>query len=398
MFQKILQKKNKRIIGLMSGTSMDGIDTVLLNVSGSASSTRFEIVQFDMLQYTPQVRSWLLDAGRPGKTDAAGLCRVNAFLGEMFARAAQHICRKAKFPIEEVDLIGSHGQTLIHLPEMVRMAGIDVRSTLQIGDPAIIAERTGVTTVANFRTRDLAAGGQGAPLMAFVDFLVFRSRARGRIILNLGGIANLTALPPNCAPESVLAFDTGPGNCLIDQFVASMTGNKEQFDFQGRYASRGTCQQSLLDHLLDHPFLSKPPPKSCDRTSFSISWVEEAVRSTGVENGFDTLATLCRFTACSVRRACEQFLFPAQSYEELIVSGGGTKNEILMKELAEQLSKLDIKVSDEYGLPADAKEAVGFALLANEALHGHSNHLPAATGARHSAILGMILPGRLVPE
>jgi anhydro-N-acetylmuramic acid kinase len=394
MFQSILKKQKKRIVGLMSGTSMDGIDAALLEVIGIGESTRFEILAFDTLGFSPTVNTWLRKAGGGGDGSPTNLCRLNALLGEMFAQAVDHICRKADLPVTELDLVGSHGQTVAHMPDGLAMAGIEVRGTLQIGEPSIIAERTGVTTVADFRPRDVAAGGQGAPLMAYVDYLLLRSRARGRIALNLGGIANLTGLPAACRPEAVVAFDAGPGNALLDRYVGRATGGRERFDWDGRYARRGTCIPALLERLLDHPFLQKPPPKSCDRNTFSLEWVEAAVGETGNGNAFDVLATLSRYTAGCVRFACEKFLFPRHGFEELIVSGGGTRNESVMENLSRLFPRLAVLKSDAYGIPADAKEAVGIALLANEAIHGRSNHLPSATGARGPTLLGKILPGR----
>ena len=236
MFNSIRLKKKKKIIGLMSGSSLDGIDVALLEVSGYGPTTEYHLLESETLRLVPQVRGWLLELRNGPGTNPGRISQLNYLLGELFARAAEHICRKAGIPLESIDLIGSHGLTIAHLPEATEMLGIPVRSSFQIGEPSVITERTGITTVADFRSGDLAAGGQGSPLMAYVDYLLFRSRSRGRILLNLGGVANLTGLLVGCSPESVLAFDSGPGNCLLDAYVRSATQGREQFDFEGRYA------------------------------------------------------------------------------------------------------------------------------------------------------------------
>ncbi len=394
MFNSIRLKKKKKIIGLMSGSSLDGIDVALLEVSGYGPKTEYHLLESETLRLVPQVRAWLLEIRNGSGTSPGRISQLNYLLGELFARAAEHICRKAGIPLESIDLIGSHGLTIAHLPEATEMLGIPVRSSFQIGEPSVIAERTGITTVADFRSGDLAAGGQGSPLMAYVDYLLFRSRSRGRILLNLGGVANLTGLLVGCSPESVLAFDSGPGNCLLDAYVRSATQGREQFDFEGRYARRGTVHEALLERLSLHPYFRRKPPKTCDPMTFPEEFLKTALKETGHPNTFDTIATLTRFTASTVAKACEGFLFPTGSFEELIVSGGGAKNSSILDEIRRLLPGLSVSLTDDYSLPADIKKAVGFALLANDTLHGQPNNLPSVTGARHPVVMGKILPGR----
>ena len=282
-----------------------------------------------------------------------------------------------------------------HLPTPVTITGIPVRGTLQVGEPAVIAERTGITTVASFRARDMAAGGQGSPLVSFVDFLLFRNRSRGRLVLNIGGVASLTAIPASAPADRVVGFDTGPGNMVIDGLVSHMTGGRESFDHGGRYARGGRASDDLLARLLDHPYLLLPPPKSCGREEFGRPLLDSILKDSGALPPKDLVATLTRFTAESIAFACRRFVMPHNVYEEAIVSGVGARNDFLMEQLRSAIPELSIKQSDEYGLPAGAKEAVAFAILANETLHGHPGNLPSVTGAARPVVLGTIVPGRL---
>ena len=317
-------------------------------------------------------------------------------LGELFARAVAHVAERAGVDPRSIDLVGSHGQTIQHLPNPVIITGIAVRSSLQLGEPAVIAERTGIATVANFRARDLAAGGQGSPLVSYVDFLLFRNRSRGRLVINVGGIASLTAIPASAGPERVSGFDTGPGNMVIDALVSHMTGGRESFDLGGRYARGGQASADLLARLLDHPYLLLPPPKSCGREEFGKPFLESMLKDNAALAPRDLIATATRFTAESIAFACRRSVMPHNVYEEAIVSGGGARNDYLMEQLRAAIPELSIKESDEYGLPAIAKEAVAFALLANEAVHPLPGNLPTVTGASHPVVLGTFVEGRQV--
>jgi anhydro-N-acetylmuramic acid kinase len=392
MLEPILAKPERLIIGVMSGSSADGVDAALVKVRGSGESLSWRLVRHETLQYSPKVRDLILKCAEPSTGDAASICRANVLLGELFARAAQHVSQKAGIDMKAVDLIGSHGQTVQHLPNPVTVTGIAVRSSLQIGEPAVIAERTSVTTIGNFRARDLAAGGQGAPLVSYVDYLLFHHRARGRVILNIGGVANMTAIPASAGPEGVIAFDTGPGNMVIDGLVSRITGGRESLDHDGRYARRGVVRPGLLARLLEHPFLQKAPPKSCGREEFGLGFVDELMSHAKSLSSDDLIATMTRFTAESIASACRSFVLPHNVYEETIVSGGGARNSFLMEQLRSALPELSITDSEEYGLPVAAKEAVAFAILANETLFGIPNNLPAATGAQRPVVLGTIVP------
>jgi len=393
VFERLAAKPEKLVIGLMSGSSADGVDAALVRLRGSGESLSWRLLRHETLQYSPKVRDLILRCIEPGSGDAVSICRLNILLGELFARAAAHVAARAGLDLHAVDLIGSHGQTVQHLSAPVIITGIAVRGSLQVGEPAVIAERTGCTTVAGFRARDMAAGGQGAPLVSYVDYLLFRHRARGRLVLNIGGVANLTAIPASAGPERVVGFDTGPGNMVIDGLVSQMTGGREVFDHDGRYARRGAIRPDLLARLMAHPFLQSPPPKSCGREEFGRPFLESILRENAAFPKDDLIATASRFTAESIAAACRRFVMPHNVYEEAIVSGGGARNGFLMEQLRSAIPELSIKASDEYGLPVAAKEAVAFAVLAHETILGVPNNLPAATGASRPAVLGAIVPG-----
>src|SRR6185503_2656798 len=395
MLERLAGKPEKLVVGVMSGTSADGVDAALVQIRGSGEQLTWRFLRHETLHYSVKVRDLILRCCDPAAGDAATLCRLNVLLGELFARAVQHVAEKAGVDPKAIDLVGSHGQTVQHLPTPVTITGIQVRGSLQLGEPAVIAERTGITTIASFRARDMAAGGQGSPLVSLVDFLLFRNRSRGRLVLNIGGVASLTAIPASAPAERVMGFDTGPGNMVIDGLVSHMTGGRESFDHGGRYARGGRASDDLLARLLDHPYLLLPPPKSCGREEFGRALLDSILKDSGALPPKDLVATLTRFTAESIAFACRRFVMPHNGYEEAIVSGGGARNDFLMEQLRSAIPELSIKHSDEYGLPAGAKEAVAFAILANETLHGHTGSLPSVTGAARPVVLGSIVPGRL---
>ena len=394
MIAGLTTKPERLVVGIISGTSADGVDAALLQIRGTGEALSWRLLRHETLHYSVKVRDLIRRCSEPGSGDAASICRLNVLLGELFARAVTHVAERAGVEPKSIDLIGSHGQTLQNLPGPVTITGITVRSSLQVGEPAVIAERTGVTTVANFRARDLAAGGQGSPLESYVDFLLFRNRSRGRLVINIGGVASLTAIPANAAADRVLGFDSGPGNMVIDGLVAHMTGGREAFDHGGRYGRKGKSADELLARLLDHPYLLTPPPKSCGREEFGRPFLESILKENAALPPNDLIATATRFTAESIAFACRRYVMPHNVYEEAIVSGGGARNDYLMEQLRAAIPELSIKESDEYGLPAAAKEAAAFALLANEAIHGTPNNLPTVTGAARAVVLGTIVFGR----
>jgi len=382
-----------KIIGLMSGTSADGVDAALVDVRQVEDRPDVRLLAFETFPYPPGLRSRILAAASGGSTDE--VCHLNAYLGELFADAAVGIARRAGVPLDAVDLIGSHGQTIHHLPAPRSEGTHAVRSTLQIGAPAVIAERTGITTIADFRPRDMAAGGEGAPLTPLVHHLLFAHPHRGRVVLNLGGIANVTVLPAGATAEAVTGFDTGPANVLMDEFVRATGLAACGYDAGGRLAAAATPVTEILEDLLDHPFIRRPPPKSTGRETFDPAFVAEfrdRLTRTGA-SALDGLATLTAFTVQAAARNLRAFVFPATPIQEVVVMGGGAENGTLMRGLAEALPECAVVRADALGVPGRAVEAVAFAALACLTATGQPGNLPQVTGARGRRVLGCIVPG-----
>lgn len=380
-----------KIIGLMSGTSADGVDAALVDIHHDGEGFNWELLAFDFVPFPAPLQRDILNLCdvKTGRVD--GICYMNALLGEWFADAALSVCKKAGLSPDLVDAIGSHGQTIHHLPEPVEWGGKRVISTLQIGDPAVIAERTGITTVSDFRARDMAAGGQGAPLVPLLDFLLFRSKHMGRVMLNIGGISNLTVLPAGCGANDVFAFDTGPGNMVIDGLVNLFTQGQQAYDQNGRFAQTGRVLDDLLQNLMQHPYFERPLPKSTGREVFGQMMVHQLMETGHQE--VDLICTATAWTAESIGDAIKRFVLPVCNVSELIVSGGGAENPVLMARLKQILNAIVLKRTDELGLPSEAKEAVAFALLASETLLGRPGNIPRVTGATHPVVLGSVTPG-----
>jgi len=375
----------------MSGTSADGIDAAVVEIP---EGERPRLLAHFFLAYPAEVRDLVLSVCRAGKAGVDVVSNVNFVLGELFAEAALGAIKQAGITAREVDAIGSHGQTVWHQPEDAEIAGRKVRSTLQIGEAAVIAERTGVPVISNFRAADMAAGGQGAPLAAFADFVLFRHEAFSRTVQNIGGIANVTFLKAGCRMEDVVAFDTGPGNMLIDGAVRRFTGATKSYDCDGQLAAAGTVSARLLDRLMRHPFLSAAPPKSTGREAFGEQFLEEILgwpEARKLED-CDVIATLTAFTAASIEDAYRRFL-PSLP-DQVILGGGGSRNVTLRRMLEKKLSPISVLVHEDFGIPSTAKEAMAFAILAAETLRGRPSNVPSATGARHRVVLGSIYRSR----
>lgn len=360
-----------RVAGIMSGTSLDGVDVAIVDISRSG---KFQVLATHHAAYPKALKAAILAVSNK-VAHVAEVSRLNFQLGEIYAAQVIAACKSAAIPVESLHLIGCHGQTIFH----------EGRSnTLQIGEAAVIAERTGVDVVSNFRERDIAAGGQGAPLVPLVDFLLFRHPKRGRIALNLGGIANITAVPANAAIDDVVAFDTGPANMIIDQLVERHTAGKKTFDRDGALARSGSLNAPLLKQLLSAPYFKKKPPKSAGREQYGADFVDRLV-ATGIPL-LDLIATATWFTAESVALGIRQ----AQGeYLDLIVGGGGARNGYLM-ELLKNATGLKTVTTEEYGVDADFKEALAFALLAWRTSRRLPGNVRTATGAKRAAILGKL--------
>jgi anhydro-N-acetylmuramic acid kinase len=360
-----------RIAGVMSGTSLDGIDVAVIEMGRSARSIR--TVGFESRPYPDALRTAILAvSGGAGRGSTAEISRLNFELGEAYAKAVLRAVKR----FGPVDLVGCHGQTVYH------EGG---EHTLQIGEAAVIAERTGVPVVSNFRSRDIAAGGQGAPLVPYVDYLLFRHAKRTRVALNIGGIANITVIPAGAAPEGVVAFDTGPGNMVIDALAQEYSGGKLRYDRDGKIAESGDVDLALLKQLLADAYYRRKPPKSVGREQYGEAFVERLKRS-GLPLT-DLAATATVLTASAIAMGV---LAHTGGNVDLIVSGGGAHNPQIMNHLAALLPGAAISKSSDHGVDVDAKEAIAFAVLAAETWRGRAANLPSATGAHHAVLLGGI--------
>lgn len=377
---------SKLVVGLMSGTSLDGIDAVLLNVRGTGTRTRFTQLAYMESPFPPGLRKLLLKNSRPETSRVDEIARLNILLGVLYADAVKRLARKAHVRLADISLIGSHGQTIQHLPGPTAMFGQTVRATLQIGDPSVLATLTGIPTVGDFRIADMAVGGQGAPLVPYFDWLVFRSSTVNRLLLNIGGIANLTMIPKNSEPDDVIAFDTGPGNMLVDSLMHEFYG--KLCDIDGRTAARGAVSLDLFTEMIQHPYLKSKPPKSTGREEFGKEFIEKFLKHTRGYDREDIIATVSQFTAYAVYDGYRRFVERRMRTEEIIVSGGGAKNHFFMEELGRYFSGVSVRRIEEFGMSGDAKEAICFAILANETMAHRPTNLPRVTGASRRVILG----------
>lgn len=356
-----------RVAGIMSGTSLDGIDVAVVDIEGK----RMEVVAHSTTPYPDKVRTQILAVSN-NVTHTAEISRLNFLLPELYAK----LVKKCGVPLRTIELIGCHGQTVYHEPQ----------STLQLGDGSVLAERLGIPVVSDFRTRDIAAGGQGAPLVPFVDYLLYADPKLGRVSLNIGGIANVTAIPPDGKPEDVVAFDTGPGNMVVDQLVAIHTRNRRRYDSGGQLAARGTLNEKLLSSLLRRSFYRQKPPKTAGREQYGREFVQDLIRTELPILDLITTATV--LTPASIALGLKRFV--EHPVDEVVVSGGGVHNRTMMAYLQGFLPNSRLRTSAEFGIDSDAKEAIAFAVLAYETWHRRPSNLPSATGARRPVVLGKV--------
>ncbi len=430
-------KKPARLaVGMMSGTSVDGIDAALVEISGSVERPQVRLLAFENKPFPPDVRRQIFELFRPETSTVDRIGYMNFLLGELYADAALSVIRKAGHRPEEIDVIGSHGQTIWHEPIPCTKDGYPVSYTVQIGEGAVIAERTGILTVTDFRVTDMAAGGQGAPLVPFSEYLLYRRENETILLQNIGGIGNMTVLPAAAGPEDVYAFDTGPGNMIIDAAVSALTGGVKSYDAGGEMAAQGSVNQELLALLQKDKYYTLPLPKSTGRERFGLQYTQkildwcqgrgrklsfDAVASPGTANSHpqpdaaehsaagdqphlettaispaDLLATVTDLTAWSIADAYERYVLPKYHASELIVGGGGSYNRTLLSFLSRRFASygVAVKTQEDLGESSDAKEAVAFALMADLCVRGHVNSLPGVTGAKKASVMGKIsIPG-----
>jgi len=411
------------VLGLMSGTSADAIDVALTKISGAAPNLNAQLLHHTTVAFPKSIRKEILRVAEQNPIAAGDLSQLNFRLGEIYAQVALTACKRFRISPTEIALIGNHGQTIFHQGPPVPYLGRPTASTLQIGEPAIIAAKTGITTVGDFRPADMAVGGQGAPLVPYADYLLYRHPKLGRISLNLGGIANVTVLPAACKPSQVFAFDTGPANMLIDALVQHFTHGRQSFDKNAALAAQGRANPALLNELLKDPYLQVAPPKSTGREYYGRAYVKNllALGRKHKAKPADLIRAATIFTALSVVDALNRFVLRRHNIQQLIVSGGGAKNPLIVGQLSAALcapsiaatgrvrsaivgaqhaapqtrsiltaSKIEVLASSELNVPTEAKEAWAFALMAYETLHHRPSNLPSATGAQAPAILGKI--------
>jgi anhydro-N-acetylmuramic acid kinase len=390
---EIAAKNVRHVLGLMSGTSADGTDAALVKITASGPELSWELLAFEHRPYPDELRDELLQLFDSGRTKLSAVIALDNRITREFAAAGLEAMDRAGLAPGGIDLIGSHGQTLWHAPP--RMAGPEKCGSWQAGSAPVLAEALGAPVVHDFHSRDIAVGGEGAPLVPYADFLLLRHQSLGRATLNLGGTADVAYLPPDCSAGQILAFDTGPGNMVIDETVRAVTGGSRNYDPEGRMASEGRISTELLDELLRHPFFRRQPPRSTGREEFGSSYATTVLgkgRHMGMSDS-DILATVTVLTARSIGDGIKSFVLPAGKLDEVIVSGGGVHNALLMKLLEVELpAGVSLRSSDEFGLPVDAKEAIAHAVLANETISGRPANLPGATGAARPVLLGSIVP------
>lgn len=380
------------VLGMMSGTSVDGIDVSLVRISGAPPYLQIRLLNHTAIPFPAAVRKEILRVAEQNPITSGELSQLHSRLGHIYANAALAACTKFHISPRKIDLIGNHGQTIFHQGKPVSYLGGKSASTLQIGESAIIAARTGITTVSDFRPADMALGGNGAPLVPFADYALYRHPKLGRVSLNIGGIANITVIPANAKLSDVFAFDTGPGNMLIDALVSHFTRGRQRYDENATLARQGRAFPALLNELMRDPYLKLAPPKSTGREYYGAAYVRKilALGKKVHAKPRDLTRAATIFTALSIADALNRFVLRKHKIHQLIVSGGGAQNPLIMAQISAALPNVNVIASDELNVPTDAKESLAFALLAYETFHQRPSNIPSATGARGPAILGKI--------
>lgn len=384
---RILSAKNQRIVaGILSGTSADGVDTVLLTIIGKGKSMKLNVIDFETFPIRSELKRKILDCSSDKKTSTEDICRLNFVIGNLFSSCILKLIKRNKLLSKDIDLIGSHGQTIYHYPSNKRYFGENSKSTLQIGDPSVIANKTGITTVGDFRTADVAAGGDGAPLVPYLDYILFSSNNKNRILINIGGISNCTYLKKSCRKEDVIAFDTGPGNMLIDSAMMILFNKK--FDTDGKTAFKGKVNFKLFEFLIySDKYFKKAFPKSTGREYYGEVYLKNILKNFKTASREDIITTITKFTAYTIYYNIRKF-----KADEILISGGGVRNKALMNYLNEYTGDIPVRELNIGGINPDNKEAVLFAVLASELISGIKTNLMSVTGASKNVYLGKICP------
>ena len=394
MLEEIRSKPVRRVVGLMSGTSVDGIDAAVVEIGGTDEAPEVRLVAFEDRPWPEEVRKQIFPLFRPETATVDKIGYMNFLMGEIYAQSVSSVVEKAGLTLADIDLIGSHGQTIWHAPEVCGKDGFPVSFTVQIGEGSVIAARTGVPTVSDFRVADMAVGGQGAPLVPFSEYLLYRRPGETILLQNIGGIGNMTVLPGDEGPEAVYAFDTGPGNMIIDAVVSALTGGAKTYDAGGAMAAEGRVDEALLAMLQQDPYYDMPLPKTTGRELFGVQYVGKILdyqRAHSLSDA-DVLATVTDLTAWSIADGYARYVLPRRQAAELVVGGGGSYNATLLGFLRTRFAPygVEVRTQEDLGWSSDAKEAVAFALMADCCVREKPNVLPSVTGAKAAAIMGKI--------
>lgn len=374
-------------VGLMSGTSLDGIDAALVEIDNFGKKTKIKLIEFITTSIPLDVKDEIKRACSEEQSSVDLICSLNFKLGYLFAEATKNVCNKAGITLENLDFIASHGQTIYHLP---KSRDSFIPSTLQIGEPAIIAYETGVKVVSNFRVMDMASGGEGAPLVPYSEYIIYGSDEENIALQNIGGIGNVTVIPKGGDINSIFAFDTGPGNMIIDEVCQRLF--KLNYDEDGKIAANGEIQNDILDDLMSHSYINAFPPKTTGREEFGQQFVDKLLKKYNNKKPEDILSTVTMFTAKSIAVNYKNFIMNKVNLNKVIIGGGGAHNKTLLSYLKNELPNVSIVTQDDIGLSSDAKEAIAFVILGNETLNNNFSNVPSATGAKEKVILGNITP------
>jgi anhydro-N-acetylmuramic acid kinase len=384
------KKKTKNVIGLMSGTSLDGVDAVLTQITGNGVDTKIKQLGFITYPFPKEMKKLILRNAELNGGNVTDICKLNFLVARVYVDAIKKLCQENKLPLRKIDLIGSHGQTIHHLPKKEKLFDYDTSSTLQIGDPSVIAKLTGILTIGDFRVADVALGGEGAPLVPYFDYIVFHSNKKNRALLNIGGISNITVLDKKGKVDDVIAFDTGPGNMLID-YLTKKYFDKD-YDKDGKIARRGKIITELFNYLKQNDFfIERRPPKSTGREYYGKEFLSSLIKKFKKISHEDIIRTVTLFTAYGIYRNYEKFVKKETEISELFISGGGARNLKLVDDLKNYFGKkVKVKNVESLGISSDAKEAICFAVLANETISENETNIPRVTGASRKTILGKI--------
>lgn len=372
-------------VGLMSGTSLDGVDAVLVDINGTGMNTKVDVIKFNTYEIPADIKDEIKKACLPNQSSSALICSLNFKLGHLFSNAVKSICKEANINASELSFVATHGQTIYHIPKAIKGY---IPSTLQIGEPSIIAYENNVKVVSNFRTMDIAAGGEGAPLVPYSEYILYGGRGEDIALQNIGGIGNVTVIPGENDMRKVYAFDTGPGNMMIDEACQRLFGVK--YDKGGEIGSKGNVNKEMLDRLMSHPYISVFPPKSTGREDFGEDYVCTLLERYNNLPKEDIVATLTAFTAESIVDSYKKHIIPKVNLKKVIIGGGGAHNKTLINLIKNGLNGIEVLTQEEIGHSSDAKEAIAFAILGNETIHGNTSNVPSATGAKANVILGNI--------